>query len=167
MSLYIQVIDGRPINHPAFEGNLREAFGEIPNNWEPFVRIDKPTANLYKVVSEEPSYEKIDGVWTDIWSIRDMTDDEKVAAQKPIKDAWAARPQAENWSAWTFDDANCQYVPPIPRPEPDQSKIDAGIFTGWCGADNNWKDTPPRLQDGKQYKFDFLAWNWVEVTSNP
>jgi hypothetical protein len=162
MNLYIQVIAGQPVNHPAFQDNLVEAFGGIPNNWEPFVRVEKPN-ELYKVVSDEPTYEKIDGVWTDVWSIRDMTAEEKAAYQQPIKDAWAVRPQAENWSAWTFDDATCQYVPPIPRPEPDQTKIDAGIFTVWCGAENNWKDTPPRPQDGKQYKFDFLAWSWVEL----
>jgi hypothetical protein len=53
-------------------------------------------------------------------------------------------------------------VPPIPRPDADQTKIDAGIFTYWCGADNNWKDTPVRPEG--EYKFDFLAWQWVEIT---
>ena len=163
MNLYIQVIDGQPVNHPAFENNLIQAFEIIPADWEPFVRIDKPTVDLYKIVSDEPVYQKVDGVWTDVWSIRDMTAEEKTAYQKPFKDRWAARPQAENWAAWTFDDATCQYVPPIPRPDSDQTKLDAGIFTFWCGADNNWKDTPQHPKDGSKYTFDFFAWTWGTI----
>ena len=44
--------------------------------------------------------------------------------------------------------------PPIPRPEPVE-----GVLVLWCGADNNWKETPERPEG--QYKFDFLAWQWV------
>ena len=46
-------------------------------------------------------------------------------------------------------------IPPIPKPESDQTKIDAKIFTFWCGAENNWKDAPPKPNDGNFYKFDF------------
>jgi hypothetical protein len=52
--------------------------------------------------------------------------------------------------------------PPIPRPAPDQEKLKQRILTVWCGADNNWKDTPVRPEGN--YKFDFFAWQWVEVT---
>jgi hypothetical protein len=54
-------------------------------------------------------------------------------------------------------------VPPIPRPEPDQVKLDAGIKTFWCGADNNCKDTPVRPEG--EYKFDFIAWQWVPIVN--
>ena len=94
-----------------------------------------------------------------------LTDAEKAAKQQAVKDAFNAREQAENWSAWTLDEATCTMVPPIPRPEPDQAKMDQGIFTFWCGAENNWKDTPARPTDGGQYKFDFLAWQWVVVSA--
>jgi hypothetical protein len=56
-------------------------------------------------------------------------------------------------------------VPPIPRPEPNQIKLEQGIYTVWCGADINWKDTPAKPVNDTQYKFDFLAWQWVEVVS--
>jgi len=52
-------------------------------------------------------------------------------------------------------------VPPIPRPEENQTKIDAGILTMWCGEENNWKDTPARPEG--EYKFDFIAWIWVAL----
>ncbi|NBU72775.1 MAG: hypothetical protein EBS53_15255 [Bacteroidetes bacterium] len=160
MNLYIEIIDGQTINHPAFEDNLLNAFGSIPAHWEPFVRVERPTLGVYDVLeSNEPTYEKVNGVWTDVWSIRAMTNVEKAAKQQEVKDVFNAREQAENWSAWTFDEATCSMQPPIPRPAPDEAKIRQGIMTFWCGADNNWKDTPVKPEGN--YKFDFLAWAWV------
>lgn len=164
MALYIETKDGQPVNHPAFEDNLMQAFGQVPDHWEPFVRVERPAPGVYEVLeSDMPTYEKVNGTWTDVWSIRPMTDAEKTALQQSVKDAFNSREQAENWSAWVFDEATCSMQPPIPRPAPDQTKLDQGIFTFWCGADNNWKDTPARPTDGGQYKFDFLAWQWVAL----
>lgn len=162
MNLYIETENGQTKNHPAFEDNLMQAFGRIPDHWEPFVRVERPVPGVYEVLeSQEPTYQKIDGTWTDVWSVRGMTVEEKTAKQQSVKNDWAAREQAENWSAWTLDEATCTMQPPIPRPEPDQTKLDAGIGTFWCGADNNWKDTPARPEG--DYKFDFFAWDWVAV----
>lgn len=164
MNLYIQIENGQPVNHPAFEDNLMQAFGSIPTHWEPFNRIERPVPGVYEVLeSEMPTYEKVDGVWADVWSLRAMTANEKTAKQTDVITAFNAREQAENWATWTLDEATCTMQPPIPRPEPDQAKLDQGILTMWCGADNNWKDTPVRPTDGGQYKFDFLAWAWVPV----
>jgi hypothetical protein len=157
MKLYIQIENGQPINHPAFEDNLIQAFGSIPEHWEPFTRIERPTLGVYQVLeSDEPVYAKVDGVWTDVWSVRDITAEEKATKQQATRDAFNAREQAENWSAWTLDEATCTMVPPIPRPEPVEGKI---VF--WCGAENNWKEAPARPEG--EYKFDFLAWAWVAV----
>ena len=156
MKLYIQIENGQPINHPAFEDNLMQAFGEIPAHWEEFVRPERPVPGLYQVMPEAPTYEKVDGVWTDVWAIRDMTAEEKAAKQQATRDAFNAREHATNWSAWTLDEATCTMVPPTPRPEPVE-----GVTVFWCGADNAWKEAPARPVDGGQYKFDFLAWNWV------
>lgn len=157
MNLYIETQNGQPVNHPAFEDNLLQAFGAIPEHWEPFTRVERPAAGVYQVFdSEEPTYQKVDGVWTDVWAIRDMTDAEKAAKQQATRDAFNAREQAENWSAWTLDEATCTMQPPIPRPDPIE-----GVLVFWCGADNAWKEVPARPVDDGQYKFDFLAWNWV------
>ena len=166
MELYIKVENGQTVDHPAFAANLRQAFGEIPSNWQPFTRIERPIPGVYEVLdSDTPTYQKVDGVWKDVWALRAMTAAEKAAKQQAVKDAFAAREQASNWSSWVFDEAKCEMVPPIPRPEVDQSKIDQGIFTFWSGVDNNWKDTPARPNDNKTYKFDFIAWTWVEITN--
>lgn len=166
MTLFIQIENGEPVNHPAFEGNLIQAFGSVPTNWEPFVRVEQPKTAIYETLeSGQPTYQKINGVWSDVWPIRPMTTEEKIAVQQATINAFNMRDQAENWAAWTLDEEICEMVPPIPRPAPDQEKLSQYIHTFWCGAENNWKDTPPRPQDGKLYKFDFFAWQWVEVVS--
>lgn len=163
MNLYIQVEDEQPVNHPALEENLLQSFGAIPVHWEPFVRVERPTVGVYEVLeSEQASYKKVDGVWTDVWVIRSLTTEEKLAKQQSVIQNFNNRPQAENWAAWTLDETTCMMTPPIPRPEPDENKLSQGIRTFWCGADNNWKDTPVRPEGN--YKFDFFAWAWIEVT---
>ena len=175
MELFIRVKDGQPFEHPIFGDNFCQAFPNIDvNNLPPefarFERVERPTLGLYEVmVSEEPTYELIDGVYKDVWHKRDMTAEEREATKQvaiqTAKTVWAARPQSENWSAWVLNEETFRYEPPIPRPEKDQTKLDAGIMTFWCGADNNWKDTPARPVDGNQYTFDFLAWQWVQVVN--
>jgi hypothetical protein len=165
MNLYIETENGVTKNHPAFEDNLIQAFGAIPAHWEPFIRVERPTPGVYQVLeSNEAVYAKVDGVWTDVWSVRDMTAEEKTALQQAVVTAFNTRDQAENWSAWALDEATNTMVPPIPRPEPDQTKMDQRIMTFWCGADANWKDTPVRPEGN--YKFDFLAWDWVQVVDS-
>jgi hypothetical protein len=162
MNLYIETENGQIKNHPAFEDNLLQAFGEIPAHWVPFERIERPTLGTYEVMESETStYELINGVWKDVWRKRDMTAEEKTAKQQAIITAFNTRDQAENWSAWTLDEATCMMVPPIPRPEFVEGKL-----VMWCGADNNWKEAPARPVDDNQYKFDFLAWQWVQVVDS-
>ena len=161
MNLYIETENGVTKNHPAFEDNLLQAFGSIPAHWEPFVRVERPTPGVYQVLaSDEAVYAKVDGVWTDVWTIRDMTTEEKTTKQQQVITAFNSREYASNWSAWTLDEATCTMQPPIPRPAPVE-----GLDIRWCGADNNWKEAPARPVDDNQYKFDFLAWQWVQVVN--
>ena len=166
MNLYIETEIGIAKNHPALEGNLIEAFGIIPANWEPFIRVEKPLPALYQTFdSPESVYAKVDGVWTDVWTLRDMTAEERTVKQQAVITAFIERDQASNWSTWILDEVICEMVPPIPRPAIDETKVAAGIMTFWCGADNNWKDTPAKPVDENQYKFDFLAWQWNAVVN--
>lgn len=161
MNLYIETENGVTKNHPAFEDNLLQAFGSIPVHWEPFTRVERPALGVYEVMTaDEPTYEKVDGVWTDVWHKRDMTVEEKTAKQQEAVTVFNSREYASNWSAWTLDETTCQMVPPIPRPAPVE-----GVLVFWCGADNNWKEAPARPVDDNQYKFDFLAWQWVQVVN--
>ena len=133
MNLYIETENGAIKNHPAFEDNLIQAFGAIPAHWEPFTRVERPIPGIYQVLeSDTPTYTKVDGVWTDVWTVREMTTEEKAAKQQAVITAFNSREQAENWSAWTLDEATCTMQPPIPRPAPVEGKL-----VMWCGADNN------------------------------
>ncbi|CAB4122500.1 hypothetical protein UFOVP35_25 [uncultured Caudovirales phage] len=159
MILYIEIENGLPKNHPAFEENLLQAFPAIPLTWEKFVRVERPifTNVGYKVVvGDNPTYEKVDGVWTDVWALRDMTAEEKAAKQQKVKDRWAALPQRDNFSDWIFNEETVKYEPPIPRPT-DREVI-------WSGANNGWVDRPQKPDDGKEYKIDFYTSTWVPVT---
>lgn len=159
MNLYIETENGVNKNHPAFEENLLQAFGSIPAHWEPFIRMERPMLNVYQVLeSQEAVYTKVDDVWTDVWTVRNMTAEEKTAKQQAVITAFNTQNQASNWSAWTLDETTCTMQPPIPRPAPVE-----GVLIMWCGADNNWKEVPARPVDDNQYKFDFFVWNWVAV----
>ena len=166
MELFIRIKDGQPFEHPIFGDNFRQAFPEVdvnnlPSGFARFERIARPILSVYEVmISPEPTYELVDGVYKDVWHKRDMTTEEKTALQQSVITAFNEREYASNWSAWTLDEATCEMVPPIPRPEPVK-----GVAVMWCGADNNWKEAPARPVDDNQYKFDFLAWQWVQVVN--
>jgi len=159
MNLYIETNNGQPVNHPAFEDNLLQAFGSVPSHWEPFTRVERPVPGVYQVLdSEEPTYQKVNGIWTDVWALRDMTDAEKTAKQQAVQAAWAALPNNSNFSAWTFDATTCAYIPPTPRPTDGKQYF-------WQGTTNSWVVTPEYPTDGKQYKLDIPTATWVLVTT--
>lgn len=134
MNLYIQVENGETVNHPALEDNLLQSFGRIPENWQPFVRVSLPSLGIYEVLeSDEPTYQFVNGVWTDVWQIREMTSDEKLEKQNIAKEDWYAKPNRENFSTWTFDEETCKFVPPVPKPI-------SGKEYYWDGATNSWKE---------------------------
>ena len=158
MNLYIETENGATKNHPAFEDNLIQAFGSVPAHWEPFTRVERPTPSVYQVLeSQEAVYAKVDGVWTDVWTIRDMTNEEKAAVQQAVRDAWALIPNAFNFTAWVLDETALRMVPPTPRP------VEEGKIFRWSGADNNWKEAPAKPEGEGQYTFDFAQWAWIQA----
>lgn len=115
MNLFIQVENNEPINHPAVEENLMQVFGTIPANWEPFIRVSRPIPDVYQVLeSDNPTYEKINDVWTDVWAIRDMTSEEKLARQNEVKSVWMSSSMYH--PSWIFEEETCTYIPPVPYP---------------------------------------------------
>lgn len=162
MELFIRIKDGQPFEHPIFGDNFRQAFPDVDiNNLPPefakFERVERPTIGLYEVLeSEQPTYQLIDGIYKDVWLIRQMTVEEKLAKQQEIKDAWAALPNRENFVEWYFEEESGTYQPPIPRPK------DKEVF--WQGSTSSWVDRPQYPTDGKTYKLDFSSATWVEVT---
>ena len=119
MELYIQIRNGQPFEHPIFGDNFRQAFPDIDvNNLPPefakFERVERPKLNVYEVMeSDEPTYELVDGIWKDVWSVRPMTDQEKADKIAQYK----ANPR---FPSWTLDETTLQWSPPTPKPDDGQ-----------------------------------------------
>jgi hypothetical protein len=162
LELFIRVDqNGNPVDHPIFGDNFRLAFPDIdvdnlPSEFARFIRVQCPQVGVYEVLdSTEPSYQLVDGVFTDVWALREMTDAEKSAKQQTVIDQWTAMPSFPNVATWTFDEATCNMVPPTPRPE-------SGNYA-WKGATNSWELRSNRPDDDKEYRWDYVTWSWVEV----
>lgn len=175
MELFIRIKNGQPFEHPIHGDNFCLAFPHVDvNNLPPefarFERVERPELGEHEVLDPaEPTYELVNNIYKDVWHKRDMTQEEKNTVKQAkiaaYRQAWALLPHRENFSAWILNEETILYEPPIPRPKPDQTKLDAGIYTMWCGADANWKDSPAKPVDNNQYKFNFLTWQWVAVVN--
>lgn len=81
MILFIKTEDGKTLDHPVADWNLIEVYGQIPANYEPFERAQKPQLGRYEMEDPEaPLYIKVNGVWTDSWASRPMTEEERADA---------------------------------------------------------------------------------------
>lgn len=90
MELFIRIVDGQPFEHPIFGDNFRQAFPDIDTNNLPpafarFERVDCPeTATMFQV--DEVTYQWVDGVVKDVWSVREMTDTERTRKLQELTD---------------------------------------------------------------------------------
>jgi len=113
MKLYIELQEGKPINHPIQISNLEMIYPGIdfqnpPENFCEFVRVDKPYAKWDEVV-EGPEYKIIDGICYDVWIINKISDEER---QQKIADLVASCP----YPSWTIDYENYNIIPHTPYP---------------------------------------------------
>jgi len=80
MKLLIEIVNGKPLAHPALEENVLSAFPEgIPSNFEKF---EKTKTTLRPSFYQKTTFEYIkneNDVWTDVWSLVDMTEEETTA----------------------------------------------------------------------------------------
>lgn len=84
-NLYLQINNGLPVNHPALENNLIQAFGHIPTGWEIFNRIELCELETFQMLEiPNPAYIKTDSGWTDAWFVREMTVEEREIKQRAI-----------------------------------------------------------------------------------
>lgn len=118
MNLYIRLENGQPVEHPIILKNLLAAYPEIdPNNipgiFVKFQRVDCPEILPYKI-NEGVTYEWVDGIVTDVWHIRDMTDTEKTDFQDQLKSQWA---ETGGYPSWIFNEELCMFEAPSPRPD--------------------------------------------------
>lgn len=135
MKLFIRVKDGKPVDHPIVEENLKQAYPEIdtanlPPEFIRFVRVPQPRLGPYQIY-EGVTYEMFGEFCMDVHQVKHMTVQQMIDKQNLVKERWAAG----GWVSWIFDEATCSFFPPVPHPE-----------------------------DGKPYRWDEPTVSWVEVT---
>ena len=135
MELFIQIRNGQPFEHPILGDNFQQAFPNIdtnnlPESFARFVRIEAPVVGAYEVY-EGVTYEWQDGLVTDVHHIRGMTAEEITAKQGAVKASWAE----SGFASWVFDEATCEFKPPVVYPT-----------------------------DGKAYNWDESTTSWVALT---
>jgi hypothetical protein len=111
MNLYIETENNQPINHPAFEENLLQAFGTIPEQWKPFIRVEAPTLLGYQIY-EGVTYELIEGVYTDVHHVSEMTEEEKSIKRDLTIAQWG-----NHYPSWVFNESVCAFEPPVLYPQ--------------------------------------------------
>lgn len=164
MNLYIKISNGKPVDHPYLEDNMKTAYPEIdlnnlPSDWAKFIRVPQPKVGPYEVT--ECFYEWDDDVVKDVWYIYPMSDEEKLAKQNRVKKTWAEDGCPANW---IFDEETCTHIPPVPMPQDGKPYI-------WVQQALQWvemplpvvpaHDRPPYPTDGKLYDYDESKKQWI------
>lgn len=76
-------------------------------------------------------YKIVDGKYTDVWHVLEMTAEEKLEKQAAVKAEWAVSP---NWSSWTFNAQTCSYEPPVAKPDDGNSYRWDETTTSWVAV---------------------------------
>jgi hypothetical protein len=117
VELYIRIKNGQPFEHPILGDNFRQAFPDVdtnnlPDTFAKFTRVPEPSFGVYEVC-EGCTYEWDNGVVTDVHHVRAMTEEEKTEKQNKVKADWTA---TNGYASWVFNEGDCTFYPPIPRP---------------------------------------------------
>jgi hypothetical protein len=137
MELFIRIQNGQPFEHPILGDNFRQAFPDVDTNNLPagfarFIRAEAPALGVYEK-NQTVTYQLVDGAYTDVFSVEQMTAEEIAAKQQAIKDAWAAN---NGFASWIFNEATCAYEAPTPRPTDDK-------FYRWSEPISAWVEVAP------------------------
>lgn len=149
-NLYIKIVDGVAVDHPILEENLVSAFPEInldrlPANFARFQKTPQPRFGVYELC--EHSYAaNTEDVYTDVWTVRPMTDHEKTQQQNTVKSTFI---KINGPASWIFDEETCRMIAPVPQPEPIAPTVSSlGTIYTWDEATVSWAATEvPMLVD--------------------
>lgn len=130
-NLYIKVVNGQTVDHPAFEDNLIQAFGSVPSDYQPFTRIVQPSDPIGVFQKRETTYGQVNGTWQDVWTVVDMSPEEKTASLD------AARSN-QPYPSWIFDETIARWKPPIPYMETPPPE---GKYYKWDEPTLSWVET--------------------------
>lgn len=87
-ALYIKVENGAVVDHPVLIENLQQVYGEIPANYEPFMRFmesQRIPLGIFEVRDRTvPLYTKVNGIWTDVFAKRPMNAQERYDKEQEL-----------------------------------------------------------------------------------
>lgn len=117
MELFIRIKDGQPFEHPIFGDNFRQTFPDVdvnnlPAEFARFVRVQPPVLGPYEK-NQTASYHLVNGFYTDVFSVEQMTAEEIAVKQQVTKDTWVER---DGYTSWTFNETTCAFEAPTPMP---------------------------------------------------
>ena len=135
MELYIRIVNGKPFEHPILGDNFRQAFPDVDvNNLPPefarFVRVAPPSIGVYETLNV--AYELVDGVYTDVYQVAPMTEQQKTDLQNAVKADWAANGP---YPSWVFNEDVCGFYAPVAMP------IDSKRYR-WDESTISWVEVP-------------------------
>ena len=118
MELFIRIQNGQPFEHPILGDNFRQAFPDVdtsnlPAEFARFVRVAPPVLGVYEK-NQTVSYQLVDGAYTDVFTVEQMTAEEIATRQQATKDAWASSPAS--FASWVFNETTCAFEAPTPMP---------------------------------------------------
>lgn len=136
MELFIRIKDGQPFEHPILSNNFCQAFPDVdtnnlPSEFARFIRVQAPALGPYEK-NQTVSYQLVNGVYTDVFSVEQMTAEEIATKQQVVKDAWALN----GFASWTFNEVTCFFEAPTPMPQDDKS------YT-WDETTLSWVEVTP------------------------
>lgn len=121
-NFYLKIENGKSVNHPIAEENLKQFFPDInptnpPNGYVRFVRLPQPEIDEKHILDHisyelNDEYTRLNGTptYTDVYHVVEISDEQK---QKMIEEYKKMNPQQADW---IFDEATQTLIPPIPKP---------------------------------------------------
>ena len=116
MDYFIRIENGQPVEHPVAADNFAMAFsGTNPNDpssgFARFTRVPQPDLGPYDTGFTH-SYAWQGDVVVDVWTPIPMSAEQRAAKIELMQ-------KFKFGKNWTFDETNCIWVPPVPKPEGD------------------------------------------------
>ena len=130
MKLYIKYIDGKVVDHPMLEDNLKQVDPDfdptnLPDTLKMFERVNAPIPGPYAYI--EQSYELgEDNIVRDVYTEVAFSDEEKAKLIEYTKSQ--AHP-----NGWVFNETICGWEPGIPYP------TDGKVYQ-WSEELENWSE---------------------------
>lgn len=136
MSYFIRIKNNEAFEHPIAEDNFKQAFPDIdidnlPDEFARFVRVAPPTLGPYEIWTGT-TYEWDGDIIKDVHQINNITEEEKLAKQNAVKEAWPDGPYA--YDSWNFSEDTCRFEPPTPYP----TTLDDPDYYVWNEETTSW-----------------------------